>query len=129
MCPKTCADHTTTIGLLFRCPLPIGGTRPKRVRGSASRFSRLPTCSICRLAGGSQIRTLGPSCKGSAISASHHAEFVDDHPSSFQIAEPSILPRESREQQRRRFSPHPSPWLRRRQLRNIPAQFRIYAGI
>src|ERR1700730_11214423 len=30
--------------------------------------------------GGRWIRTFGPFRKGPAVSASHHAEFVDDHP-------------------------------------------------
>jgi hypothetical protein len=41
---------------------------------------------------GSGIRTLGPSRKEAAFSASHHAKVVDDHPSAFQIGEHSIRP-------------------------------------
>ena len=61
-------------------------------------------------AGGRWIRTFGPSRKGAAVSASHHAEFVDDHP--FRISDWGSIPyapKESREQQRQRFSPDPSP--------------------
>jgi hypothetical protein len=60
-------------------------------------------------AGEGGIRTVGPSRKGVAFSASHHAEVVDDHPSAFQIGEHSIRPKELREQPRQRFSPDPSP--------------------
>ena len=47
--------------------LSTAGAYPSRVR------TRLA-------AGGRWIRTFGPSRKGAAVSASHHAEFVDDHP-------------------------------------------------
>src|SRR6202011_3392966 len=43
-------------------------------------FTRLMQLRSCHFLAARHVRTFGPSRKGAAVSASHHAEFVDDHP-------------------------------------------------
>jgi len=66
-------------------------TMSHEIRTPMSGLSSRGGPRVRRLAaGGRWIRTLGPSRKEAAFLGSHHAEFVDDSPSSFQIGEHSI---------------------------------------
>ena len=72
----------------------------KRV-GAGYRLTKRPSRSAAR----QSASTVSPN-------ASHHAEFVDDHPFGVSDWGNSIRSQESREQQRQRVSPDPAPWLR-----------------
>jgi hypothetical protein len=64
-----------------------------------------------------------------AANRQRRLEFVDDQSASFQSEDVPPGPRHSSEQRRQRFSPAPSPRLRRRQLRSPLEQFPICTGI
>src|ERR1700730_7355182 len=80
-------------------------------------------------AGANEIRILGPSRKEPCFRALITRNSLTITPPHFRLGSIPDASRESREQQRQRLSPQPSPWLRRPQLRNTSAAFRSCIGI